>query len=340
VSTRRRVLLLLGGESGERRVSLASGRACAEGLAARGHRLRLLDPADGVASCRLEDFPFGEGPGALAPQPGRLNAETLLQTARTLVDEGPELVFNCLHGGIGEDGRLAALLELLGLRQTASGHAASALAMDKHRSKLLMQALGLATPAWRLLPLGEAAGDGEALAGLLAGTQGPLVIKPNRMGSSVGLHLARDAAEAVAAAAAVRALGDDVLAEVYIPGRELTSAWLGGRVLPPVEIRPREGWYDYSRKYAGGTDYLCPAELTPEVEAGLARASLALNAAMGCRGVTRSDFRLDPAGKAWCLELNTVPGMTATSLVPKAAAAAGLSFGGLLEEMLRLALEG
>lgn len=335
--SRRRVLLLLGGESGERHVSLASGRACAEGLAARGHRVRLLDPLEPGSSCRVEDFPFGPGLSAASPAAAALEPETVLQLARTLQEEGPDLVFNCLHGGMGEDGRLAALLELIGLRQTASGSAASALAMDKHRSKLVMRAVGVPTPEWLWLPRIPGPEDGARLDAFLAEHGAPVVVKPNRMGSSVGVHLAAGLEEARAALAAVRALGDDALVERFVPGRELTRAWLGGRDLPAVEIRPREGWYDYARKYSGGTDYLCPPELPAGVDEALGAASRTLNEAFGCSGATRSDFRLDPEGRVWCLELNVVPGMTATSLVPKAAAAAGLDFGDLLEEMLRLA---
>lgn len=340
MSPRRRILLLLGGESPERHVSLASGRACAEGLKARGHHLRLLDPVEPASSCRFEDFPFGAGVGADSPAPGRLDPETVVQLALTLRDESPDLVFNCLHGGAGEDGRLAALFELLDLPQSASGSAASALAMDKHRSKLLMRSLGVDTPEWLRLPLRADAGDAPALTAFLAEHGAPLVVKPNRMGSSVGVHLVAGLAEAEAAVQAVRALGDEVLVERFVAGREITRGWLGGRDLPTVEIRPREGWYDYIHKYSGGTDYVCPPELPAGLEESLGRATAALNAALGCRGATRSDFRLDEAGRAWCLELNVTPGMTATSLVPKAAAAVGLSFGDLLDEMVRLGCGG
>ncbi|MFA7331660.1 MAG: D-alanine--D-alanine ligase [Candidatus Delongbacteria bacterium] len=325
-----RLLLLLGGESGERDVSLASGRACARALAELGHPLRLLDPLFPGAVHALEDFPFGAGPGEESPDLNSLGAARVAALVASLRAEAPELVFNCLHGGFGEDGRLAGLCELLEIPLTSSPSLASALAMDKERTRFWLSALGIPVAAGRLVPRGANPADLPA---------GVLVVKPNRMGSSVGVSIVEERAELKRALEQVFELGDDALVEAYIPGRELTVAWLDGEALPPVEIRPRDGgWYDYRRKYSGGTDYLCPAELDPRLVTRLADWTRRLNASLGCRGATRTDWRLDPAGEAFCLEINITPGMTDKSLVPKAAAARGWDFPELLTRMVAAAL--
>ncbi len=325
-----RLLLLLGGESGERDVSLASGRACARALAALGHPLRLLDPLFPEAVHALEEFPFGTGPGEESPELTQLGAARVAALVASLRTEAPELVFNCLHGGFGEDGRLAGLCELLEIPLTSSPSLASALAMDKERTRFWLTALGIPVAPGRLVPRGGQPADLPA---------GVLVVKPNRMGSSVGVSIVEARAELERALEQVFELGDDALVEAYIPGRELTVAWLDGEALPPVEIRPRDGgWYDYRRKYSGGTDYLCPAELDPRLATQLADWTRRLNASLGCRGATRTDWRLNPAGEAFCLEINITPGMTDKSLVPKAAAARGWDFPELLARMVAGAL--
>lgn len=321
------ILLLLGGESGERDVSLASGRACATALAGLGHELRLLDPLHPEGIHRLTEFPFGSGPGEESPALSSLGPERVERLVRGLRSEAPALVFNCLHGGFGEDGRLAALCELLEIPLSSSPSLASALAMDKQRTRRWLGSLGIPVAPGHLVPLGE-----SCPAGL---PKGPRVVKPNRMGSSVGVHLVEEDEQVAQAVAQVHGLGDDALVEAYIPGRELTVAWVCGEVLPAVEIRPRDGgWYDYKRKYSGGTDYLCPAELEPALAQQLAEWTRLLNESLGCRGATRTDWRLNPAGQPFCLEINITPGMTDKSLVPKAAAARGWSFPELLSRMV------
>jgi D-alanine-D-alanine ligase len=330
-----RILLLLGGESGEREVSLASGRACALALAGLGHPLRLLDPLRPESIYRVEDFPFGQGPREESPELLRLGGARVESLVRALRAESPDLVFNCLHGGFGEDGGLAALCELLELPLSSSPSLASALAMDKERTRTWMRQLGIPVAPGLLAPRGARTEDLDLA--VLGG--GPLVVKPNRMGSSVGVTILEQREGLAAAVAEVHALCDDALLERYVPGRELTAAWLDGEALPLVEIRPRDGgWYDYRRKYSGGTDYLCPAELPAELTARLQERTRALNASLGCRGATRTDWRLDPEGRPCCLEINITPGMTDKSLVPKAAAARGWSFPELLEKIVAQAL--
>jgi len=332
-----RLLLLLGGESGEREVSLASGRACAAALAGLGHELRLADPLRPRVVCAPAGFPFGGGPGEESPDLLRLAPDQVAGLVDTLLAEAPDLVFNCLHGGFGEDGRLASLCELLGRRLSSSPSLASALAMDKARTRRWMGLLGIPVAPGHLLRRG--ADVAAAAAADPALPAGRLVVKPNRMGSSVGVALAQGREEVAAAVAEVFALGDDALVEAYVPGRELTCAWLDGEVLPLVEIRPRDGgWYDYRRKYSGGTDYLCPAPVEAELAERLQAWTDALNRSLGCTGATRTDWRLDPAGRPFCLEINITPGMTDKSLVPKAAAAAGLDFPRLLERIVAAGL--
>ncbi|MDP2360811.1 MAG: D-alanine--D-alanine ligase [bacterium] len=328
-----RILLLLGGETGEREVSLASGHACAQALSGLGHELRLLDPLRPRELAPLAAFPFGQGPREESPLLLRLEPAQVEALVAALRAEAPDLVFNCLHGGFGEDGHLAALCELLGLPLSSSPSLASALAMDKARTRTWMEGLGLPVAPGRLVPRGAALEVEDML------PAGPLVVKPNCMGSSVGVRIVEQPEDLPAALAEVHALGDDALVEAFVPGRELTCAWLDGRTLPVVEIRPRDGgWYDYRRKYSGGTDYLCPAPLDADLAQRLGEWTAALNQSLGCRGATRTDWRLGPDGRPCCLEINITPGMTDASLVPKAAAAAGLDFPALLACIVEAAL--
>ncbi len=322
-----RVLLLFGGESAERDVSRATARACAGALSRLGHELLLLDPLQPDHPVSRDELSASAAPGDHSPGIDPFPPAQLQPLIATLSRLKPDLIFNCLHGGMGEDGHLASLCELLGIPLSSSPSLAAGLAMDKHRSKLWMQQIGVPTPAWVLLE--------EAIlppAEFLP--PGPWVVKPNSLGSSVGISIVRDSADLPAAIEAAAATGDSVLVEQFIAGRELTVAWMEGRDFPVVEIVPRDGWYDYSRKYSGGTDYHCPAEIPAELVTQLNRMTARLNESMGCRGVTRSDFRLDADGRPWCLEVNTTPGMTDKSLVPKAAAAMGWSFDELVAAIL------
>ncbi|MGH7741664.1 MAG: D-alanine--D-alanine ligase, partial [Candidatus Eiseniibacteriota bacterium] len=247
----------------------------------------------------------------------------------------------------GENGTLQALLDLAGKTYTGSGMLASALAMNKAVSKRLFLQSGVPTPRWRLLSPGQSAAalDPADLGGF------PLVVKPNEEGSSVGLTIVREAGELpaavnLAAAAPLHATGDsagglgEVMIEEFIEGRELTVAVLGDQPLPVVEIRPKSGLYDYESKYtAGRSEYFCPAELQEPVATHVRELGVKAAQVLGCRGVTRADFRLAEDGVAYCLEVNTVPGLTPTSLVPMAARAAGLSYDQLVQRMIDLAIE-
>lgn len=324
-----RITVLIGGNSPERPVSLATGQAIADALARRGHQVRTRD----IASV----------------------ADVLTMT--DLRDD--DLVFPALHGGDGEDGHLQAALDLLGVPYALSGQTASAVAMDKALTKRIMVGAGIRTPDWLLVTWGQAAGGPVALDGstgpadvagdnqplsldhvrdrALAELGLPLVIKLNGAGSSVGVEIVEHADQfdqaftSVAGAAEGRTVG--ILLERYIAGRELTATVFLGRRLPLLEIRPQQGFYDYAHKYtAGASEYLVPAPVNSPHYEHMCADALRLYDLLGCRGVARVDFRYDEE-RAWCLEINTIPGMTELSLVPKAAAAVGISFDDLVDDL-------
>jgi D-alanine-D-alanine ligase len=323
-----KIAVLMGGLSSEREISLRTGRGVAQALRNLGHQVVAVDAANG----RM--LPAGEEERAALPAEALEPAgTTVLARPETLA--GADVVFIALHGAAGENGTLQALLDLAGKTYTGSGMLASALAMNKAISKRIFAQAGIPTPRWRLLEPGETAAnvDVGALGGL------PLVVKPNEEGSSVGLTVVREMSELEPAIALAVKLGA-VLIEEFIEGRELTVAVLGDEALPIVEIRPKSGLYDYESKYtAGRSEYFCPADLPASVAGEVSALGLESAKVLGCRGVSRADFRLGPDGIAYCLEVNTVPGMTPTSLVPMAARARGLSYDQLVQRMVELALE-
>lgn len=325
-----RVAVLMGGDSSEREVSLRSGQAVAQGLREAGHEVLEVEIPNVAAVIACD------------------------------VLRGVDVVFPALHGGDGEDGHLQALLDVLGIPYALSGAGASALAMDKGLTKRLMRSAGIPTPDWLQVtwncrpgvpPLVTVPGAGPAaepdltleriLERVAAEIGFPAVVKLNTGGSSVGVEIVDRQADFTAAfervAAAAGTCQVELLIEKYIPGRELTAAILLGRRLPLLEIRPREGFYDYRNKYtSGASDYLVPAPVHSPVYEQVVGDALRLYELAGCRGMSRIDFRLD--GDAYyCLEINTIPGMTATSLVPKAAAAVGIGFPALVDDLCRAA---
>lgn len=294
------VAVLLGGLSPEREVSLVSGAACAQALETRGFRVSRIDAGRDLAA--------------------------------RLAEVAPDVVFNALHGRFGEDGCVQGLLEVAGLPYTHSGVLASALAMDKPMAIRLFTAAGLRCPDGLDLTLDEVvAGDPLPR---------PYVVKPAGGGSSVGVHILR-AGDANPLVAANRwDHGTRLRVERYVEGRELTVAVLGERPLEVTEIRPRVGFYDYRAKYTEGVaDHLIPAPIAPEIHALAMEMALAAHRALGCRGVSRADFRFDPREGSeglYLLEVNTQPGMTPLSLVPEQARHCGIGFEdlvvGLVEE--------
>ena len=325
-----KVALLMGGRSAEREISLKTGRGIAQALRNLGHEVTAVDAADG----RL--LPAGEEErGALPLEDSTLPALAAGAVANAEAVNEAEAVFLALHGGAGEDGTVQALLELAGKPYTGSGVLASALAMNKAMSKRIFEHQGIPTPRWILLQASdrEPTVDATALGGY------PLVVKPNEQGSTVGLTIVTQPQDLPEALQLAFDYGPDVIVEEYIPGREITVAMLGEEPLPIVEIKPQGGHYDYESKYTPGlSEYFCPADLPETLAARIRELGRRAVRALGCRGVTRVDLRLSPSGTPYCLEANTIPGMTPTSLVPMAARAAGMSYDQLVGRMLELAM--
>ncbi|ONM43251.1 D-alanine--D-alanine ligase [Halopseudomonas pachastrellae] len=297
VSVFGRVAVLFGGSSAERAVSLKSGAAVLAALQAAG-----VDA-------------YGIDAGA--------------QLAEQLLNERPDRVFIALHGRGGEDGSLQGLLESLRIPYTGSGVMASAIGMDKLRTKQIWQSLGLPTPAYAMLR------DGEQCAEIVERLGTPLIIKPLHEGSSIGMAKADSLQQLQDAWQGAQSYDSEALVEQWIQGAEFTVAVLDGQALPPIRLRTPHTFYDYEAKYqANDTQYLCPCGLPPEQEAQLKALSLRAFEAVGCKGWGRVDVMQDEQGNFYLLEVNTVPGMTDHSLVPMAAKATGLSFGDLVLAIL------
>jgi D-alanine-D-alanine ligase len=296
-----KVAVLLGGSSAEREISLISGAAVLAALNAAGVDARAFDPAE--------------------------------QPIWKLADMGVQRVFSILHGGAGEDGTVQGALDLMKIPYTGSGVMASALAMDKIRTKWIWQAAGVPTPRSRHV---QAATEGPVV---MAELGLPLIVKPVREGSSIGVTKVMHADEFAPAFAAAQTLADgrieEVMAEEFVTGTELTAAVLGRETLPLVRIEAPEGRYDYENKYfTDAVHYHCPAGLPADVEAQIGKTVLAAFDALGCRGWGRADLILRADGSYSLLEMNTAPGMTGHSLVPMAARAAGISFNDLVLKIL------
>jgi D-alanine-D-alanine ligase len=295
----RKIGVLLGGVSSEREVSLRTGEAVLTALRERGHdAIPIYVDNDVDVALRQEQI---------------------------------DVAFIALHGRLGEDGCIQGLLELLGIPYTGSDVMASAVAMHKGKAKELFRLHNLPTPAYYTLT-GEDLGD-------LVGAHGdfgfPCVVKPVREGSSVGVAICQSLDELAPAVERALCFDDEVLVERFIAGKEVSVAILDDRALGACEIAPREGFYDYQNKYTkGATDYFVPPRLSPERYRGVLAQALRAHMALGCKGATRVDMIVSDSGNEFILEVNTVPGLTPTSLLPKIADAAGISFGELCEQML------
>jgi len=324
-----KILVLMGGSSTERSISLSTGYGVSRALVDRGHEVTAVDPAtgEGLEIESLETHRIGSAPES---PPGD---ERSLVLARPGAMDQAEMIFVALHGGIGEDGTLQALLDLAGIPYTGSGMLSSALAMDKALAKTMFRAAGIPTPRGRLLTRKDEVPDPGALGGF------PVVVKPNKQGSSVAVHIVQGPESMETALEDAFRYGP-VLVEEFIPGRELTVAVLGGKALPVVEIIPEDGFYDFVHKYSKGqTRYEVPAKLAEPVAREAERLGEMAFGILGCSGVARVDFRLTEDGNVFCLEVNTIPGMTETSLVPMAAEATGLGYQDLVERLLELGQE-
>ena len=295
----RKIGVLLGGLSSEREVSLRTGEAVLAALRERGH--------DAIPVYVDRDIDVA------------------------LRQEKIDVAFVALHGRWGEDGCIQGLLETLGIPYTGSDVLASALAMHKGKAKELFRLHNLPTPAYYTLT----AADTEDLEGAHGDFGYPCVVKPVREGSSVGVTICASFSELVPAVEKALCFDDEILVERFIIGKEVSVAIVDDRALGAVEIAPRAGFYDYANKYTkGATDYFVPPRLSPERYRGVLAQALRAHMALGCRGATRVDMMVSDSGNEFILEVNTVPGLTPTSLLPKIADAAGISFGELCELML------
>jgi D-alanine-D-alanine ligase len=312
----RKIGVLLGGLSSEREVSLRTGEAVLAALRERGHdAIPIYVDRDVDVAVRQEQI---------------------------------EVAFIALHGRWGEDGCIQGLLEMLGIPYTGSDVLASALAMHKAKAKELFRLHNLPTPAYYVLTAASvtvsgaacAAGPGAALSGdALTAIHGdfgfPCVVKPIREGSSVGVAICRSPGELGPAVERALCFDDEILVERFVAGKEISVAILGDRALGAVEIAPRDGFYDYASKYIrGATDYYVPPRVSPERYRGVLAQALRAHLALGCRGATRVDMMVSESGNEFVLEVNTLPGLTPTSLLPRIADAAGISFGELCEMLL------
>ncbi|MBE2218534.1 MAG: D-alanine--D-alanine ligase [Ignavibacteria bacterium] len=339
------IIVLTGGTSAERNVALASGKAISGALKRSGHNVKVVDPVFGENQPD-EDTIFQDRPviGKEFPTVEELNAfsnRKVMECINSSLFDNIDIVFLGLHGKFGEDGRIQSLLELRGVNYTGSGVTSSAMAMDKNISKIMFNHYNIPTAKWLMLKKGisEAVKVDESIK-LQIGY--PAVIKPNDEGSTVGLSIVQPDVEDVQLGKALEdafAYSDHVMAEEYIDGRELTVAILGDQSLPVVEIKPKSGFYDYVHKYTKGfTDYFCPADLPEKLAIDIREKAMIAHKSLGCSVYSRVDFRLNSRGESYCLEVNTLPGMTELSLVPKAAGASGIQFEELLNRIIELSL--
>ena len=298
---KKKIALVMGGPGSERRVSLASGAGVAEALRSLGAEVTEVD----------------------------------VTGTEVALPEGTEIVFNVIHGTFGEDGMLQKILETKGVPYTGAGAASSELAFDKLPSKRRFVERLVPTPAYEIVKLPAKASDVKLPM--------PVCVKPPREGSSVGVHLVHDEVQLQAALDDCVRFGPEALVESLIVGRELTVGILGDTALPVIHIQPRDGFYDINNKYpwmnnSGGTDYFCPADLSPETTHKVQEAALAAHRALGVEVYSRVDVLLDADENPYVLEVNTIPGMTSSSLLPKAAHAVGIEFPELCARIIDLSM--
>ena len=339
------IAVLAGGFSPERDVSLTSGSLIANALVDEGYNVCLADVYLGLEVGDDAKALFNKEKKAVynvkhsvpdldALKASSGNGEALIGKGIIELCRAADVVFLALHGAMGENGQLQATLDNFGIKYTGSGYVGSLLAMDKDISKKMFVGAGVRTPDWMHFVSGDArAEDIESKIGY------PCVVKPCSCGSSVGISIVHDRAELEVALAEAKKYEDNILVEKMISGRELTVGILDGEVLPTIEIIPTEGFYDYQNKYqAGKTLEICPAEIADEILTGLHEQTKLAFAALRLSGYARFDYIVDAEGKPWCLEANTLPGMTPTSLLPQMAAAKGMSYGELCSKIVSLAV--
>jgi D-alanine-D-alanine ligase len=330
-----KIAVLFGGTSEERAVSIASAAQIIPTLRNLGHEVFAVDTARGRLPAPVEQRLLSSDPGTEPPSEQEIatvRGSAMQLSAAAFEIREADVVLLALHGGAGEDGRVQAMLDLAGLPYTGSNHIASAAAMDKDLSKRLFRAAGVPTPDWLMAPVTP-----DAVAGKLGF---PVIVKPNKQGSTVGLRIVRAPDELPDAIGHARNFDAEVMIERFVAGREFTVGILEGRALPVGEILSAGEVFDYRSKYQpGAAREIFPAELPTAESARLQDYAERAHRALKLGYYSRVDFRRDAEGGFWCLEANSLPGMTATSLLPQAAQAAGIEFGELLERICRAAVQ-
>jgi D-alanine-D-alanine ligase len=330
-----RIAVLFGGTSAERDVSIASGAQVVAALRSAGHDVVAIDPAVGLIPRDRERAALKPGVAPIPPDEAALGHMRQVDLA-ALFGTGDlrdtDVIFIAMHGPFGEDGTLQAVLDTTGIPYTGSGMLGSAIAMDKDVAKRLFRGAGVQTPEWIMAPTTESR-VAEAVGF-------PAVVKPSKQGSTVGLTVVREPAGLAAAIEEAYRFDDEVMVEQFIPGRELTVPVLGVQALPVGEIISQHEIFDYECKYQPGmAEEIFPADLPAAQAERLQELGLRAHRALKLTGYSRVDFRMDADGEMWCLEANTLPGMTSASLFPKGAAAAGMSFPEVCERLCTLAIE-
>jgi D-alanine-D-alanine ligase len=329
-----KIAVLFGGTSAERDVSVASAAQVVDALRRNGHEVLAVETSRGVLPAVEERELLSQGIDRAPPPDHEGDVGNLPIVVATGGLKDVDLVFLALHGGAGEDGTVQGALDLAGIAYTGSGTLGSALAMDKDVSKRLFLAAGVPTPKWLMAPV-EPARIVEQL-GL------PVIVKPNSQGSTVGLTLVREEASLPAALEDAAGFDNEVMVEQYIPGRELTVGILDDEPLAVGEIVPLTGEiFDYTAKYqSNAAKEVFPADIPGDVARRVQALGVQAHRALKLSSYSRADFRMDPQGGLWCLEVNTLPGLTAGSLLPQSASAAGIGFEELCERICRAAAPG
>ena len=327
-----KVALLVGGTSPEREVSKMSGKGVLQALKGLQYPTIIVDPAYGLNQLKEEEQFF------LKNDFGEISNRNCIDAINSGLLDNVNVVFSALHGKWAEDGTIQSLLELRGLKYTGSKVLASALAMDKEMSKVIFRQAGVQTADWFTVKYKSF--EPVLIADEINQRFGfPCIIKANDQGSTVGLKLVKDESEVEEGIVLAQQFSSKALIEKYIPGRELTVAILINEALPVLEIVPKSGLYDYKSKYTSGmSEYIVPADIPNEVAEKAQQQALTAFHALGCEGYSRVDFRMNNDNELYCLEVNTLPGMTPLSLVPKAAKAVGISFEELIKRIIQQAL--
>ncbi|HSD63569.1 MAG TPA: D-alanine--D-alanine ligase [Ignavibacteriaceae bacterium] len=326
-----RIALLFGGTSPERIISKRSAASVYSAIKNLGYNCKLINPAYGEFQPEKTEVFF------MDEDPVEISNRNYVKAINSELLDDIDLAFIVLHGKWGEDGTIQSLLELRGIKYTGSRVLSSSISIDKDMSKILFLHYGVQTAKW--FSIDKNYDNGSIIKTIEDQFGFPAVVKPNDQGSTVGLSICENSSQVEEALKLSFQYSDKVIIEEYIPGREMTVAILDNKALPVLEIKPKHGIYDYECKYTTGmSEYIVPAEIPKEAAERLqSQAMLAFNA-LGCQTFGRIDFRMDNNFEPFCLEANTLPGLTSTSLVPKMAKAVGISFEQLVDRIIRLSL--